>query len=419
MRAGNGEAAQPGGTRQVPGRGRRSRRGPAWTIVAVLVGGATALVVHVATGLTCAGPACRAQPPAPRTGPVAAAATAPVWTGWPGAPAAPMLSPVVRTVLTPPSGASDIALGISPDGLRLLSVDDGGAVTETDLRTGATAPLPLIGAVAGFPAGTSFGVAISPDLATVAVAAASDVSVQRVASGTALDNAPASLPSLEGTPGDLALSPDGGWLAFRDGSGNVRLVNVATRSSRLLRTPGLVPAPGPVPSGSAGGAASIAFSPDGMTLAVGTSDGDIDLWAVSTGRLLATLADPPEGSSAGPPPVGALAFGEGGALLAAADDNGNVYLWNVADRDIAGALPGTPATTLTPAYDIAFSPDGRLLAASFSDDTIGVWSVATGARLADLPAGQVLLVAPIAFGLGGSLLISLNGNAGITEWNLR
>jgi len=116
--------------------------------------------------------------------------------------------------------------------------------------------------------------------------------------------------------------------------------------------------------------------------------------------------------------VGALAFGESGDLLAAADDYGNVYLWNVAKRTVLGALRGTPAIAATYSQSIAFSPDGRLLAVSFRNGSTGVWSLAAGDRLADLQGGQTLLDGAVAFGLGGSLLVTMNDSGGITEWTL-
>jgi WD40 repeat protein len=359
---------------------------------------------------TCTNHICHTRPGVAPPSPVAA--SAPAWKGWPGAPSVRPLAPVSSAAPAPLSGTGYLALAVSPDGSRLIAVDNGGDVTQLNLRTGAAARLPAVGAFQVDPGGTSFSVAISPGLETLATAAAGYVSLQQVSSGTDLGDISTTLPSLEGGSGDLAFSPDGTWLAFRDGSGNAGVVNVATRQSRLLLTPGVVQAL------DLGGAESLAFSPDGKTLAVGTNTGTIDLWAVSSGRLLAALTDPDEGSSGLPPGVSALAFGAGGDLLAAGNDDGNVYLWNVARRSVAGALAGTPARSVTLSYRVAFSPDGRLLAASFSDGSIRVWSAATGARLAVLRGGQDLLDDPIAFALGGSLLLDLNDTSGITEWTL-
>jgi WD40 repeat protein len=74
-------------------------------------------------------------------------------------------------------------------------------------------------------------------------------------------------------------------------------------------------------------ATSVAFSPDGETLAVTTNYkrtiGSIYLWNVTTRNLTATLDDP--GSTG----TSADAFSPDGSTLEVSDGNLNNYLWNM------------------------------------------------------------------------------------------
>lgn len=344
--------------------------------------------------------------------PVPAPAAAAVWHGWPGVLAAGPVRPALHATVPAPSGGTFLALAVSSDGSRLLTVDDGGDVTERNLRTGAATALPAASGIQDAVTGTGqSAAAVSPGLGALAVTGDSQVDVQQTGSGTDLGDFPARLRSGE-TGSDLVLSADGRWLAFADSSGGVHLVDLVTRASKVLKIESAAAA------SYEGGAESLAFNPDGSEIAVGTTYGTIGLWAVASGTLLATLSDPVEKASSGAPGVSALAFGEAGALLAAADDDANVYLWNVSQRSVVGALPGTPAKTKTIAYSAAFSQDGRLLAVSFADGTVRLWSAATGARLAVLHSGQFQLIDPVAFGLGGSVLATFGPAGGIAEWSL-
>jgi WD40 repeat protein len=74
---------------------------------------------------------------------------------------------------------------------------------------------------------------------------------------------------------------------------------------------------------------SVAFSPDGKTVAVGDEDNNTYLSAVATGQPTATLANPQPaaGNSDG---VTAIAFSPNGTMLAAGDGDDKIYLWHLA-----------------------------------------------------------------------------------------
>ena len=105
---------------------------------------------------------------------------------------------------------------------------------------------------------------------------------------------------------------------------------------------------------------SVAFSPDGHTLAAGTN-----LWDAAARHQIATLTDP------GVISVKAAAFSPDGHTLATGDYNGSTYLWDVATGHRIATLTDPNSLGVS---SVAFSPDGHTLA---TDDIDGayLWSV--------------------------------------------
>ena len=92
---------------------------------------------------------------------------------------------------------------------------------------------------------------------------------------------------------------------------------------------------------------SVAFSPDGATLATGGFAGEVGLWDVAKGDRLATL-------KLGNEPVRSIAFAPGGNILAVNEERKGTRLWDRSAgretflstrrvrRDRAGVLAGFP-----------------------------------------------------------------------------
>jgi len=158
----------------------------------------------------------------------------------------------------------------------------------------------------------------------------------------------------------VAFSPDGMTLASGSADNTVKFWSVD--SGKLKAT--LI--------GHTSIVLSVAFSPDGRTLAsAGGHDNTVRLWEAASGRLLATLARHGGG-------VNSVAYSPDGEILAAASGDGLIRLWEIGSSKIVATLAGHGKHV----YAVAFSPSGRLLASGSGDNTVKFWEFATVSRTA-------------------------------------
>ena len=196
--------------------------------------------------------------------------------------------------------------------------------------------------------------------------------------------------------------PDGTTIASGDGdweSNNLRLWDAVTGEEKLAFSGGLLEVD------------SVAFSPDGKTLA-STDFYDIRLWDTGTGEEKQVIKT---GDS-----VASLAFSPDGATLVSGADwpDGTVRLWDVAT--------GTAKLAITEGSDsadhLAFSLDGTTIASAggWSDANIYLWDAATGELKQTLTGHGFGGVSSIALSLDSTTLASGGGigDSAIRLWDV-
>jgi RNA polymerase sigma factor (sigma-70 family) len=195
----------------------------------------------------------------------------------------------------------------------------------------------------------------------------------------------------------VCYSPDGGLLASASQTASVLVWNVTTRKVRFkcgeyMRLP--------------------TFSRDGKLLATisAVEDGHaVTLWDTGTGIKVRSWTWKGENRE-----IWSVAFAPDGGTLATAGPGHLLHLWDVATgterrRIDVGAAKRYPRP-------LAFAPDGSAVALATDDHTIGRWDPATGRALAPL-RGHKGPIKEFAFRENGKTLITTSADRTVRTWD--
>ena len=221
--------------------------------------------------------------------------------------------------------------------------------------------------------------------------------VEREKHKQTLPNPPSTISNIKINGRTRVLSPERDILAVGNSDGTIELCDTSTSEQRVLFNK------------HTDRISVIAFSPDGTTLASAADDDTIQLWDLVNMKHIGSLEDMVNGSSV-------LAFSEDGTLLAGGNSWGDVGLWNLRINTyipISGHRSPWGSNSIR---SFAFSKDHTTFASTSADNTIRLWDTATGGYKGVL-VGHTNSPYFVVFANGDNTLVS-KGVGTILLWDI-
>jgi hypothetical protein len=210
------------------------------------------------------------------------------------------------------------------------------------------------------------------------------------------------LPDPEGPVLAIDYSPDGKMLAVGGWRGTLTLWDLATGKARHT-----------IAAHAQGGIVSLAFSPDGQTVAtLCQGDKSARLWDVTTGNCRQTLSRPAAERKHRPDPR-RLAFANDGSLLIVGATQ-VIYLWDLQQGREVAKIPQAGEDLCA----LAYSSVAKVLVTGHLDGTVRLWDIEQRKLLDTIPA-HAKRVACVAFSSDGTTLASGSDDRTVKLWDLK
>ena len=205
-----------------------------------------------------------------------------------------------------------------------------------------------------------------------------------------------------GTAYSLALSPNGNRLAIGSKIG-LWLYDMPTMNPLAFweKKGGIV--------------STIAFSPDSTLFATGNTSGDIKVWDIRSQQYLSEMKCEGKFNS-----VRQVTVSPDGQRLAASSGNYAFHVWHldtgeqVAAFTAEDALENRPRTPIP----ITFSTQGNLLASATPENTLSIWDIEANEGIAVF-TGHTAPVVALIFSQCGRFLISADKSGALYKWDFK
>jgi WD40 repeat protein/serine/threonine protein kinase len=204
----------------------------------------------------------------------------------------------------------------------------------------------------------------------------------------------------------VGISPDYRHVATVDNAATLRIWDVGqVTDQKTLQNDSLVISEPVLLQELPGVASDVAYSPDGVSIAVMMPNVGILVWDVPSGELVQEI----QGVSVF---ASGIAFSPSGAYLAGGSSDIGASIWEVETGNQITFLPETAPVSI-----VAYSGDGRILATSTKDGKVVLWDVETSQPIIQL-IGQTTGFNFLALSPDGTRVAVGNGPHSTSIWNV-
>lgn len=159
---------------------------------------------------------------------------------------------------------------------------------------------------------------------------------------------------------------------------------------------------------------SLAFSPDGKTLASSSENGRIKRWSLDAGKIQAgSISVPSQTFFGGTGAINTIAFTPDGRFLISGDRGGRIEFWNLETGELNNSFCGHSAAVKL----IKISDDGYFLASTGEDKNVKIWQFTNQELVYSF--GEKSNMNAIAFCPKCPIIASAGESQEIKLWSLR